>query len=222
MAMTGWEELPEERQQRLLHEHRQRRRREPLDLLFCAPWSVTLLQVSYLQRRSAAQRSGDSTLAATSADRAQRLLEAHTAAVAAGRAYIEREAGYGQVGPRWLDAVEPFTAREITHLFGENDHGDPNLHTHLVVDMTVTVNDPHRPGQRTEAVLDHQALRRVAPAAAAVYELELMQSLTRTLGVAVVRGPDRTRQIDGVPEHLRADLHRTTCTVSHQQINVTA
>ncbi len=122
---------------------------------------------------------------------------AHLAAVDAGLAYLEENAGFvraGRNGVRVLDADGLVVAR--MNEWTSRD-GDMQLHTHCVIlnRARTTVDGRWR-------ALDGRPLLAAKTGAAAVYHRVLEAELTRRLGVAWRERPEGLREIDGVPEEL--------------------
>jgi conjugative relaxase-like TrwC/TraI family protein len=150
------------------------------DLTFSAPKSVSVV------------------FALSGEEVARAVVAAHTQAVAGGFQYLEE---HGLGATRWRSeerereviATSGFSGAQFTH--GVNRNLDPHLHSHLVV-----VNAVHGVDGRWSAC-DGRGLDAHRAAAGGVYEANLRQALTSTLGVGwdAPTGPGRTSEIAGVP-----------------------
>ncbi len=158
-----------------------------LDLTFSVQKSVTLLHTAFEAEEVAAREAGLDD----EAGEWGRLRETVEAAIWRGNdaalSYLQENAGYARVGHhggaagRWIDAQSWVVASFFQH--DSRDH-DPQLHIH---NATLNRQEGADGVWRT---LDSRAVHRLKPAAAAVGERTLEETLAAELGVTMAMRPD--------------------------------
>lgn len=181
------------------------------DATFSVPKSVSLLHASLQVRAQKARDGGQISEADQWAARAQTVWDAIMAANKAMLEYLQREAGYSRAGyhsknsGRFADAHEWVIASFAQHTSRDND---PQLHVHNAILNRVLREDAlaSRPGDRRAwRTLDGKALYAVKPAASAIAERTLAETLSERLGVQpLARSDGNGWEIAGVSEAVRA------------------
>jgi len=180
------------------------------DATFSVPKSVSLLHASLQVRAQQAREAGRADEAERWTAQAQTVWDAIMAGNQAMLDYLQREAGYSRAGyhskgsGRFVDAHQWVIAPFAQHTSRDND---PQLHVHNAILNRVLREDPlaARPGDRRAwRTLDGVALYAAKPAAAAIAERTLAESLSDRLGVQTVARPDGNGwEIAGIPQALR-------------------
>jgi conjugative relaxase-like TrwC/TraI family protein len=151
-----------------------------------------------------APKSASVVFALGGEERAREVVRAHTEAVEGALQYLERHAlgavrstGGGR-GEREVIATSGFTGAVFTH--GVSRNLDPHLHSHVVV-----LNAVHGVDGRWSAC-DGRGLDAHRRAAGAVYEAQLRDALTSSLGLRWDGPPGRSGEIVGVQAELRGEF----------------
>jgi conjugative relaxase-like TrwC/TraI family protein len=189
--------LPGEHQRASAREHTT----PGFDLTMSAPKSVSLLA-----------GLGDAYVSAAARD-------AHGAAVAAGLAYLEAHTSIvrrGDGGSRYEAAVPGLIGVEFRHREARPcegcDHGDPQLHSHVVV-----ANLAQAASDGRWLALDSDLMHNHATTAGYVYQAVLRGELTERLGVAWNRPENGCAEIAGIPESWLKQFSKRTAAVSEYQ-----
>lgn len=192
-----FEELPEDTHAREFHEA-MAEVDTPLDVLFEAPWSVSILWASFMAKKDEAS--------------ARQVITAHEVAVDFGLQFLHREGAYGRDGLRWLFSPEGLDITRTFHYAGNGNTGDMNLHTHVMVGPTLIV-----PGARFPLPINMNQIQEISLASGAFYERIIMSQLTKTFRTQPVRDQQGRLQLSGVNEKLRQSFSNTFCSLGIRQ-----
>ncbi len=166
------------------------------DATFSVPKSVSLLHASLQVRAQQAGVQGHRDEAERWTAQAQAVWDAIMAANQVMLEYLQREAGYSQAGyhsahsGRFADAHEWVVASFAQHTSRDSD---PQLHVHNAILNRVLRDDPLalRAGDRRAwRTLDGAGLFAAEPAAAAIAERTLAETLSEKFGVELVLRTD--------------------------------
>lgn len=185
------------------------------DVTYSAPKSWSLLHASYQVRAIQAREQGFEGTAEVWQQRADAVWDAWKEGVAAGTAFLEREAGYSRAGyhgrsingrssGRYIEGQGLIVAAFAQHT-SRND--DPQLHVHTaILNKTLTIDIDPVTGEERQVwrTLDGQALYRHTKAAGHMAERVAEEALYRKLGVRVATRPDGVaREVVGIGQDLR-------------------
>lgn len=139
---------------------------------------------------------------------AQEIWDATHGAAGAALGYLERHACTSRAGAGGHISLrgEGFVAAVFPHRFSRE--GDPQVHVHVLVANMTACGDPTQGVEHGWRTLDARDLYRHQRAAGYLFQAELRERLTRTLGVEWTEVRKGAAEIAGVPRELMTALSR--------------